>query len=97
MSDLDDFKNFHRNLCERFGYHHDPVDWKRDQASLEEHIAKQFGLEYLTDHLFKMRDRHSRLAWDEIQGTEEWALQTALCAKVQEILDFIRDNRRSAP
>lgn len=39
MSDLDDFKNFHRNLCDRFGYHHDPVDWKRDQVSLEEHIA----------------------------------------------------------
>ena len=34
-----EFENFHRNLCERFGYMHDPVDWKRDQVSLIEHIA----------------------------------------------------------
>jgi hypothetical protein len=33
------FQNFHRSLCERFGMVHDPVDWWRDQASLEEHIA----------------------------------------------------------
>lgn len=33
------FKNFHRSLCERFGAVHDPVDWWRDQVSLEEHIA----------------------------------------------------------
>ena len=33
------FKNFHRALCERFGYVHDPIDWKRDLVSLEEHIA----------------------------------------------------------
>jgi hypothetical protein len=32
------FKNFHRNLCERFGYHHDEVHWERDQASLEEYL-----------------------------------------------------------
>lgn len=34
-----EFKNFHRLLCERFGYHHDDVDWKRDQLSLIEHMA----------------------------------------------------------
>ena len=34
-----EFANFHRSLCERFGYVHDPVDWKRDQVSLIEHIA----------------------------------------------------------
>ncbi|MBK5416369.1 hypothetical protein [Pseudomonas sp. TH31] len=38
-----DFKNFHRNLCARFGYFHDDIDWQRDQVSLEEHIATQFG------------------------------------------------------
>lgn len=38
-----DFKNFHRSLCERFGYFHDDIDWQRDQVSLEEHIATQFG------------------------------------------------------
>jgi hypothetical protein len=36
-----DFKNFHRLLCERFGYAHDEKDWKRDQLSLIEWIARQ--------------------------------------------------------
>ncbi len=34
-----EFKNFHRQLCERFGYTHDEKDWRRDQVSLIEHIA----------------------------------------------------------
>lgn len=34
-----EFKNFHRLLCERFGYVHDEKDWKRDQLSLIEWIA----------------------------------------------------------
>ncbi|WP_249201289.1 hypothetical protein [Burkholderia cenocepacia] len=34
-----EFKNFHRLLCERFGYVHDEHDWKRDQLSLIECIA----------------------------------------------------------
>lgn len=33
------FKNFHRLLCERFGYVHDEKDWRRDQLSLIEFIA----------------------------------------------------------
>lgn len=37
------FKNFHERLCERFGYSHDEQDWKRDQASLIEHIASQIA------------------------------------------------------
>ncbi|WP_186214827.1 hypothetical protein [Burkholderia gladioli] len=41
--DRADFKNFHRLLCERFGYVHDEVDWQRDQLSLIEHIARQLG------------------------------------------------------
>ncbi len=36
-----EFKNFHRHLCEHFGYTHDEIDWKRDQVSLIEWIAKQ--------------------------------------------------------
>ena len=36
-----EFKNFHRLLCERFGYVHDERDWKRDQLSLIEWIAKR--------------------------------------------------------
>lgn len=34
-----DFKNFHRLLCDRFGYMHDEQDWQRDQLSLIEWIA----------------------------------------------------------
>jgi hypothetical protein len=34
-----EFKNFHRMLCERFGYSHDERHWKRDQVSLMEDIA----------------------------------------------------------
>jgi Lar family restriction alleviation protein len=37
--DTHQFKNFHRLLCERFGYCHDEKDWRRDQVSLIEHIA----------------------------------------------------------
>lgn len=33
------FKNFHRLLCERFGYCHDEKDWRRDQLSLIEFVA----------------------------------------------------------
>lgn len=36
-----EFKNFHRQLCERFGYTHDEKDWRRDQVSLIEFIAAQ--------------------------------------------------------
>ena len=37
--DAHQFKNFHRLLCERFGYCHDEKDWRRDKVSLIEHIA----------------------------------------------------------
>jgi hypothetical protein len=36
-----EFKNFHRQLCERFGYVHDDIDWRRDQVSLIEWIASK--------------------------------------------------------
>jgi hypothetical protein len=39
--DTSAFKNFHRQLCERFGYVHDEKDWRRDQVSLIECIAKK--------------------------------------------------------
>lgn len=42
-ADAKAFKNFHRALCARFKYSHDEKDWRRDQVSLEEHIAKQVG------------------------------------------------------
>jgi len=37
------FKNFHRSLCERFGFFHDDIDWQHNQVSLEEHIATQLN------------------------------------------------------
>ncbi|MFL9966697.1 hypothetical protein PQR02_38220 [Paraburkholderia sediminicola] len=49
-----EFKNFHRQLCERFGYSHDDVDWKRDQISLIEWISKRKEeLERQRDDLLK--------------------------------------------
>jgi hypothetical protein len=39
------FKNFHRALCERFRYEHDETDWRRDQMSLIEWIAKRAATE----------------------------------------------------
>lgn len=42
-----DFKNFHRLLCERFGYGHDEKDWHRDQLSLIEWIAQKHSPEPL--------------------------------------------------
>lgn len=41
VGDTHAFKNFHRLLCERFGYTHDEKDWRRDQVSLIEWIAKR--------------------------------------------------------
>lgn len=41
LPDTADFKNFHRLICERFGYCHDERDWRRDQISLIEWIAKR--------------------------------------------------------
>ncbi len=34
-----EYRNFHRSLCARFGYGHDPVHFRRDLVSLEETIA----------------------------------------------------------
>ena len=51
-----EFKNFHRSLCDRFGCEHDEVDWKRDQCSLEEWIAKKL------DAAAWKRDRYKELA-----------------------------------
>jgi hypothetical protein len=34
-----EYQNFHRSLCERFGYSHDTIHFRRDLVSLEEAIA----------------------------------------------------------
>lgn len=51
-----EFKNFHRLLCERFGYPHDPVDWRRDQLSLIEHIAASQAYEVVTQTCYEPRE-----------------------------------------
>lgn len=61
-----EFKNFHRVLCERFGYGHDEIDWRRDQLSLIEHIAKMVP-QRGADHGLA-RQRRS-----EVMNTEERA------------------------
>jgi hypothetical protein len=38
-----EFKNFHRIICESANYHHDEIDWKRDQLSLACAIEKLRG------------------------------------------------------
>lgn len=37
-----EFKNFHRLICEASNYGHDDIDWKRDQLSLAEHIRTKY-------------------------------------------------------
>lgn len=49
-SDTHAFKNFHRALCDRFGYSHDERDWRRDQVSLIEWIAAQTSEQAQSDH-----------------------------------------------
>lgn len=41
-STMSSFKNFHRLLCDRFDYSHDPIHWRRDQLILIEDIANQY-------------------------------------------------------
>jgi len=63
-----EFKNFHRQLCERFNCVHDEKDWKRDQVSLIDWIAKeaQPKREPLTEVQFDaIRDAaFRRTGWD---------------------------------
>lgn len=64
-----EFKNFHRMLCERFGYGHDERDWKRDQVSLMESIASRIA------HLEKELVSWSELtkAVQKLRGfSEDW-------------------------
>ena len=59
--DAHQFKNFHRLLCERFGYCHDEKDWRRDQVSLIEHIAA----------LTEERDRLKQWQADQVEVIDE--------------------------
>ncbi len=74
------FKNFHRVLCERFGYGHDEVDWERDQLSLIEWIARPHENEPIEQPI---AEAHSRL----MRGLYEW--QNA-GGSIDEIADAVR-------
>lgn len=70
-----DFKNFHRLLCERFGYAHDEKDWRRDQVSLIEWIARQQAArtqfanpEELADWLESLHEAYA----DGAVGNRKW-------------------------
>ena len=58
-----EFKNFHRLLCERFGYVHDEKDWRRDQLSLIEHIAKRYSWDGTTEQPCPVHGDQACLRW----------------------------------
>lgn len=66
------FKNFHRSLCERFGYSHDERDYARDLVSLEEHIASQ-----LTTSQAAEKDARDYEQWAEVC---EWVEDVSTCS-----------------
>jgi hypothetical protein len=72
-NDSHDFKNFHRLLCERFGYTHDEKDWRRDQLSLIEWIAKQSaGVPNVSAMARVLSDRSADAC--NIDRTDNWAM-----------------------
>lgn len=63
---LHEFKNFHRNLCERFDYCHDEKDWQRDQVSLIEHIARKVSPEPDAELMESLAQfLHDEVEWPE--------------------------------
>ena len=66
----DDFKNFHRLLCERFGYVHDEKDWQRDQLSLIEWISMRGPREQLRS--LRMNDTEFRAVLDWRMTSDPW-------------------------
>lgn len=72
-TDTNRFKNFHRSLCNRFGYTHDEKDWRRDLVSLEEHIAAKVAAPTLANtQLVAIQKIMARLSYllDEDQFAE---------------------------
>lgn len=62
------FKAFHRSLCERFGYVHDPEFWWRDTISLEEHIAQQVAKPAPAERDAFLEDLRDDIAMHALQG-----------------------------
>lgn len=82
-----DFKNFHRLLCERFGYAHDEKDWRRDQVSLIEWIARQQAVgvdERVTDEIVE----HVQYSLDNHPDNRTYAEQVS-AASVREALEAV--------
>ncbi|MDX3986127.1 MAG: hypothetical protein QHC88_12825 [Achromobacter sp.] len=55
-----EYRNFHRSLCARFGYAHDPVHFRRDLVSLEEAIVAKVSAPAASDALDAQRWRFIR-------------------------------------
>lgn len=72
-NDSHDFKNFHRLLCERFGYTHDEKDWRRDQLSLIEWVAKQSARVPDVSAMARVLSDRSADACN-IDRTDNWAM-----------------------
>lgn len=70
-----EFKNFHRLLCERFDYHHDERDWKRDQLSLIEFIANP-------PEQVKPEGKHVAREWVLTDGLISWSNGRVLVREV---------------
>lgn len=66
------FKAFHRSLCERFGYPHDPEFWWRDTISLEEHIAQQVAKPAPEEKQEFLVDLRDDIAMHALQGLLAW-------------------------
>lgn len=63
----DEFKNFHRLLCERFNYVHDEKDWNRDQLSLIEHIARKAApAPEVAEPVYQARARGVEQQWSDV-------------------------------
>jgi len=72
-----EFKNFHRTMCKRFGYTHDERDWKRDQVSLIEWIAKKVEQQPVQQEPVYVQTRYNRGEWgtplDPKERHSKWA------------------------
>lgn len=84
-----EFKNFHRLLSERFGYVHDEKDWKRDQVSLIEWIAKRTAHE-------PPSQASNELCAQLREGTREYELYDNLMRQAADEIERLLEQLRLA-
>ena len=72
VEDDHEFKNFHRTLCERFGYTHDERDWKRDQLSLIEWIAKKVEQPAQQEPVAWMDEKKRIVYWHNTHDVDDY-------------------------